>query len=112
MSHTTPINDLVLVELEQRQYGQYSVPPDPDKSITTGKLLAVSDRIYFLSSFSYVLEDSFKHPEKLEELRQYWNARVGQTIRWEERADKGMTFEENGKRYACIKITKLIGEVK
>lgn len=112
MSHTQPINDTVLVELEQKQHGQFAAPIDPDKSVTTGKLLAVSDHIYFLSSFSYVLEDSFKYPERLEELRKQWESKIGKQVRWEERADKGTTFEEDGKRYACIKITKIIGEVK
>lgn len=106
-----PKNDVVLVELDANKYGNFTSGVK-EEGHNTGKLLAVSDRIFFLSSFSYVLEESFSHPEALEELRQYWGARIGKKVRWEERADKGMTFEEDGKKYACIKITKLIAEVK
>lgn len=108
---TEPKNDLVLVELEAKKYGDFTSNVK-EEGFTTGTLVAVSDKMFYLSSFSYVLEESFSHPEALEELRLYWKARVGNKVRWEERADKGMSFEEDSKSYALIKITKLIGEVK
>lgn len=108
---TEPTNDLVLIELDDKRYGSFASSVQ-EEGCSTGTLLAVSERIFYLSSFSYVLEESFSHPEALEELRQYWAERVSKKVRWEERADKGMTFEEDGKKYACIKITKLIGEVE
>jgi len=110
MSKTTPVNDVVLVELNNKKYGEFA-SSEPEKNFEVGTLVAISDKIYFLSSFSYVLEDSFKYPEKLEELRQHWVGKIGQQVRWEARADQGTSFEEEGKQYACIKITKLIGEV-
>lgn len=109
---TKPTNDLVLVELDNKKYGEFTSSVDKKEGHEIGTLVAVSDRIFYLSSFSYVLEDSFKHPEKLEEIRQHWANFVGKKVRWEERADKGMTFEEDKKLYAMIKITKLIGEVE
>lgn len=108
---TKPKNDLVLVELDNKKYGNFATSVK-EEGHSSGTLVAVSDRIFYLSSFSYVLEESFSHPEALEELRRYWQERIGKTIRWEERSDKGMTFEEDGKTYACIKITKLIAEVE
>lgn len=111
MGKTRPINDLVLVELDDKKYGNFtSSVPEDGKQI--GTLREVSDKIHYLSSFSWVLEDSLRQQEKLEELRQYWVSQIGKKVRWEERADKGMTFEEDGKQYAAIKISKLIGTVE
>lgn len=107
---TRPINDVVVVELDDKKYGEFtSSVPEEGKQI--GTLRAVSDKIHYLSSFSWVLEDSLRQQEKLEELRSYWAAHVGKKVRWEQRADQGMTFEEDGKTYAAIKISKLIGLV-
>lgn len=102
---TRPINDLVLVELDDK-YGNFtsSVPQEGQQ---IGTLLEVSDKIHYLSSFTFILEDSLQYPEKLEDIRQYWKSQIGKKVRWEERADKGMTFEEDGKQLACIKITKI-----
>lgn len=107
---TVPKNDTVLVKLDNKKYGNFTSSVE-QQGHEVGTLVAVSDKIFYLSSFSFVLEDSFKYPEKLEKIRTYWKDRIGKRVRWEERADKGMTFEEDGKQYACIKITKLIGEI-
>lgn len=108
---TRPLNDHVLVELDDKKYGNFT-SSEEEQGHTVGTLVAVSDKIHFLSSFSFVLEDSFKYPEKLEEIRQYWLSKIGTKVRWEARADNGMTFEEDGKKYATIRITKLTGEVE
>jgi hypothetical protein len=108
---TKPLNDTVLVELDNKKYGSFSSSVAKEGH-ETGTLVAVSDKIFYLSSFSYVLEDSFKYPEKLEELRKYWEDRIGKQLRWEARADQGTSFDEDGEKFACIKITKLIGEIE
>lgn len=108
---TKPLNDHVLVELDNKRYGNFTSSVN-EEGHTIGTLIAVSDKIHYLSSFSFVLEDSFKYPEKLEEIRQYWKERIGKKVRFEERADKGMTFEEDGKKYATVRITKLTAEVE
>ena len=108
---TKPLNDHVLVELDNKKYGNFT-SSEEEQGHTVGTLVAVSDKIFTLSSFSFVLEDSFKYPEKLEEIRQHWQSKIGAKIRWEERADKGMTFDEDGRKFAMIKILKLTGEVE
>lgn len=101
-----PVNDLVLVELDDKKYGNFtSSVPEDGKQI--GTLRAVSDKIHYLSSFSWVLEDSLRQQERLEELRKYWESQIGKKVRWETRADVGFTFEEDGKQYTAIKITKI-----
>lgn len=111
MAKTRPINDLVLVELDDKKYGNFtsSVPQEGQQ---IGTLRAVSDKIHYLSSFTFVLEDSLRQPQELEAIRQYWKDQVGKKVRWEERAERGLTFKEDDKQLACIKLTKLIGLVE
>lgn len=108
---TQPFNDFVKVELDDKKYGQFASAVE-QQGYEIGTVVATSPKIWFLSSFSFVLEDSFRFPEQLEQLRQFWQGKIGTKVRFEERADKGTTFEEDGRRYAMVKITKIIGTVE
>lgn len=104
-----PWNDTALVQLDEDKYGVFTAS-NPTEKIETGTVISVSERIVFLSSFSWVLENV--EPEALEHIRQHYADLVGKRVRWEERADVGTSFEHEGKRFAFIKLTKILGVVE
>lgn len=99
---TKPLNNNVLIEV-QREYDGVS-RADENENLQYGILLdyAVSDYhitasagLEINSDFGDVIADAL---EKM----------VGQTVRWEQFAEGGQTFVEDGKTYALIPWWRLI----
>lgn len=98
-----PINNNVLVEIT-REYAGVSRPDGLDEPHNTGILLDFSiNRYHLTASAALMFDEAFisQLTTTLEGLR-------GKTVRWEELAEAGQTFNEDGKEYAVIPWWRLI----
>lgn len=99
---TQPLNNNVLVEVTKEYSGVSR--SDENESMKSGKLVSVSIAQYHITASSGVklaaefMDHTFGH----------LHAMIGSTVRWEEFAEGGQTFEEDGKTYALIPWWRLI----
>lgn len=99
---TKPLNNNVLIEVIREDDGVSRT--DQNESLKQGKLINLSVSQYHLTAssaieFSQDFTDGIK--SRLSDM-------IGKTVRWEEYAEGGQTFEEDGKTYALIPWWRLI----
>lgn len=100
---TKPLNNNVLVEV-QRDYDGVSRTDDME-SMKFGKLIDFSVANYhFTASAGAILDERL-----VGSVREQLTSLIGETVRWEELAEGGQTFVEDGKTYALIPWWRLIG---
>lgn len=99
---TKPIGNNVLIEV-QRDYDGVS-RTDDNESMKYGTLIDFSVANHHLTA-SAALE--FTSVDKEVYMAHFENLK-GKTVRWEEFAEGGQTFEEDGKTYALIPWWRLI----
>lgn len=100
---TKPLNNNVLLEIT-REYAGVSRPDGLDEASNVGILLDYSvSRYHLTASAALMFDEAFisQIQTTLEGLR-------GKTVRWEELAEAGQTFDEDGKEYAIIPWWRLI----
>lgn len=100
---TRPLNNNVLIEV-QRDYDGVS-RSDDNESMKYGKLIDVTIAPYHLTASAALALTA----DQTHALKDYFSAFIGKTVRWEEFAEGGQTFEEDGKTYALIPWWRLIG---
>ena len=103
MPKTKPLNNNVLVEVLRDDDGVSRT--DASESMKYGRLVDFSvSRYHLTASAAIQLDGDFIHLEmgRLEDMQ-------GKVVRWEEFAEGGQTFEEDGKTYALIPWWRLIG---
>lgn len=100
---TEPLNNNVLIEV-QRDYDGVS-RSDETESMKYGKLIDFRVGNYHLTASAAIQIDK----NTVEALRDQLKSLVGHIVRWEEFAEGGQTFEEDGKTYALIPWWRLIG---
>lgn len=94
--NTRPTNNNALVEIIQEHAGvaRAGSGENPNR----GRLINVSVAVmHFTASAAIMLPAT-----ELKLTRDYWNSHKGKIVRWEEYADSGQKFTENGKEYALI----------
>lgn len=97
---TKPFNNNVLVEV-QRDYDGVSRTDDME-SMKFGKLISTSVSQYHITASAFgEITKSFA-----DELQS--KLKIGSIVRWEEFAEGGQTFEEDGKTYALVPWWRLI----
>lgn len=97
---TKPLNNNVLIEVLREDDGVSRT--DDLESLKRGRIVSVSTWPFHLTassfgSFDNSFLDNVKHVLK-----------PGTVVRWEEFAEGGQTFEEDGKTYALIPWWRLI----
>lgn len=103
MPKTKPLNNNVLIEV-QKDYAGVS-RSDETESMKYGKLIDFRISQYHLTaSAGLELDRNF-----IDASAMYLGSLVGGTVRWEEYAEGGQMFEEDGKTYALIPWWRLIG---
>lgn len=90
---TKPLNNNALVEIIKEHAGV--ARSGSGDSPNRGLLVEVTVSSYHLTASAGFEMDS-------PTLREYWNKYIGKIVRWEEYADSGQKFTENGKEYALI----------
>ena len=99
-----PLNNNVLVEVIT-EYGDI-IRNDENERMQRGRIIAGNVTDYHLTASSAIaLSVQFQ-----EEIRERFNNAIemGSVVRWQEYADSGQTFEEDGKKYALIPWWRLI----
>lgn len=106
-----PYNDHVLVELATSDFVTAEDEQGQNKGIQFGTVIAVPDLedMMYLATYTWVAENSLLNSEELNKVRERMLKLMGKKIYWEERTDIGNTIEYDMKKYATIKISKVIG---
>lgn len=99
---TLPLNNNVLIEVT-REYEGVS-RSDENEVLKSGVLIDYSLSGYHLTASAGLLIP----PAHLTILEHQLNSMVGKTVRWEEFAEGGQTFVEEGKTFALIPFWRLI----
>jgi len=97
---TRPLNNNVLIEVMRDDDGVSRT--DESESMKYGRLVAVSVTGVHMTASSFGRFDRDPAYEA-------WSSRIGSIVRWEEYAEGGQTFEEDGKTFALIPWWRLIG---
>lgn len=105
MPLTKPLNNMCLIEVVKDYEGVSRL--EDNESLSSGILLdfAVSD--YHLTAASAIRFDESYKASNVVDLTKM----KGQTVRWEQYAEGGQTFEEDGKTYALVPWWRLISVV-
>lgn len=102
--NTKPLNNNVLIEVMTEHSGVSQASSDGSPvTMNFGKLID-------FAVFSYHMTASvFGVIEEAEIIKKTLSTMKGKIVRWEEFAEGGQTFEEDGKTYALIPWWRLIG---
>jgi hypothetical protein len=100
---TKPLNNNVLIEVLRDDDGVSRT--DENESMKYGRLVDVSVANHHLTASAAI---EFTSVDKQVYINHFGNL-VGKIVRWEEFAEGGQTFEEDGKTYALIPWWRLIG---
>lgn len=98
-----PLNNNVLVEIIREDDGVSRT--DSSEILKRGRLIAASVSQYHLTASAGIMLNAEWVEGKLKDMQEL----VGKIVQWEEYAEGGQTFEENGKTYALIPWWRLIG---
>lgn len=102
---TRPLNNNVLIEVMTEHSGVSQASSDGSPvTMNFGKLIEVSVTDYHLTASAGLCLDSKWVTANYNDLRDM----IGKIVRWEEFAEGGQTFEEDGKTYALIPWWRLI----
>lgn len=99
---TKPLGNNVLIEV-QREYDGVS-RADENESLKVGKVISWALSGYHLTASSAIRFDSIDLSVMSNDLE----SMVGKLVRWEEFAEGGQTFTEEGKLYALVPWWRLI----
>lgn len=100
---TLPLNNNVLIEVMRDDDGVSRT--DSTESMKFGKLIDFHVEPYHLTASAAIELAPHYLAGQQDELRRL----IGKIVRWEEFAEGGQTFEEDGKTYALIPWWRLIG---
>ena len=101
----SPLNDLCKIELDDG--GAFSARPGD--SATDGILVGLPGAWTHYGFYSFAFENSLGNGKLLKELSDLWQTHIGHRVYWLALSEKGAILkEENGKRYAYVKLTSLI----
>jgi len=95
---TKPLNNNCLIEVMRPDDGVSRT--DDNESMQYGKLVDYSISRYHITASSFGLID--------EKTVDHFGDKIGSIVRWEQYAEGGQTFEEDGKTYALIPYWRLI----
>lgn len=102
MPLTKPLNNNVLIEVT-KEYAAVS-RSDENEVLKSGILRDYSLSGYHLTASAALLIP----PAHLTILATQLDSMIGKTVRWEEFAEGGQTYEDDGKTYAIIPFWRLI----
>ncbi len=98
-----PVGDLCKVELDDE--GPFG---NATKGAENGILIELPEKLMFLGFHSFAWEESFGNWDKLAEYHQHYAALIGRRVFWTSMAERGSVLEQDGKKYAFIKLTDII----
>jgi hypothetical protein len=99
---TKPLNNNVLIEVIREDDGVSRT--DENESMKQGRVIDASISMYHLTASAAVELDQNFIANSMINLK----GLIGKTVRWEEYAEGGQTFEEDGKTFALVPWWRLI----
>ncbi len=104
--NTKPLNNNVLIEVMTEHAGVSQASSDGSPvTMNFGKLIDYSHTSHHITASAALKFDA----SEVEAMHQGLEDLKGKIVRWEEFAEGGQTFEEDGKTYALIPWWRLIG---
>lgn len=100
---TRPLNNNCLIEVIKDYDGVSRM--DENEDMSYGVLRATSNVGWHLTASSAIEFDDMT----VSDIKVWLQSLIGKTVRWEQYAEGGQTFEEEGKTYALIPWWRLIG---
>lgn len=101
------LNDLAKIELEVDEFGFGGTEKE---TAECGVLVALPDRFNYYGFWSFAFENSFMSRKDLDDIYDYWKAKIGRKVYWTALSERGNIIEKDGKKFAFIKLTSLIAE--
>lgn len=105
-------NDHLLVELPQQQYVTANTDSDgqDDPNAGYGVVVSVPELIdvHYLSSYTWIADKTVANAAATAEVHKAMKKLIGKKVYFEKRTDIGNTIEHEGKKYATIKLSKII----
>lgn len=105
-----PFNDHLLVELEVNQWSVANEQgEEQDPKAGYGVVVDIPDIFGWLSSYTWVADNTVGNEEYLQNMRKIMKDLVGKKVYFEQRAEIGNVIEDGDKKYAVIKLSKITG---
>lgn len=104
--------DNLLVELKKSEWATADEQGEmDDPRAGSGVVVGIPEAqdILYFGSFNWAFDDSVFNDAMRSEMLTVMNRLQGKTVYFEKRADHGMTIDHDGKTYAVIKLSKVIG---
>lgn len=102
-----PLNDLAKVRLPQE--GVFS-DPNEKETAESGILEELPDKFMYFGYWSFAFEQSFMARKELDELYNYWKAKIGKKVFWTALSERGNIIQNDDGKFAFVKLTSLIAE--
>lgn len=105
-------NDHVLVEIKKSEWvTSEDAEEHSSPKASFGLVVAIPERenIMYFSNYSWILENSVFNEDVIDQMRSKMQNLLGKTVYWEQRAEIGNVIEEDGRTFATIKLSKVIG---
>jgi len=105
-------NDHLLVEIKKSEWvTSEDAEEHSSPKASFGVVVAIPKRedIMYFSNYSWILENSVFNDPVLILMLNRMESLLGKTIYWEQRAEIGNVIEEDGRTFATIKLSKVIG---
>jgi co-chaperonin GroES (HSP10) len=110
-----PLNDTVLVELiGDRETDKLNlITAEEAEGCESGIVVEISDTMPFFGSHGWSFDTSLhtNSPEGkkfMQGMQDWYKDLIGKRVYWEQYADRGTTIEHEGKKFAIVKLSKLI----
>ncbi len=109
------LNDLAMIQLEVNQFG---FGDDKKDTAESGILVSLPDKFNYFGFWSFSFENSFMNRKDLDDLYEYWKAKIGRKVYWTALSERGNIIEKSlevdgrivNEKYAFVKLTSLIAE--
>lgn len=105
-----PCNDFFMIEVGQSVPGINMVGGlNPDEGVREGVVTAISDQMIYWGMNTFAFDKSLGDPELLKEIYDHYKSYVGKRVYWPERSESGAVIVHEGKTYAFVKMSALMG---
>lgn len=101
------LNDLAMIKIGDNDYGFGNSEKETAES---GILISLPDKFNYFGFWSFSFENSFMSRKELDELYEYWKAKIGKKVHWTALSERGNIIEKDGEKFAFVKLTSLIAE--
>lgn len=100
------VNDRFKVKIEKAD--EYNLGGEAAPGVDNGVVVEVPNELIYLSFHSFAFEDSFSNPNRLDEIRAYYNKFLGKKVWWESFQDRGRRIKDGEDEFVFLQMTDLL----